>query len=101
MPVSYDGHISTRLARYHQLRMPNFFVQQRCSKAVQAFDRLLDRPEYADYWTMKWADLLRVDRDALTAAGTVAMTRWLRRQFAENRPYEMAREISSRRKARA
>lgn len=63
-------------------------------KRAKLIDHLLERPEYADYWTMKWADLLRVDRDTLTAAGAVAMTRWLRQQFAENRPYDQfVREI--------
>ena len=43
---------------------------------------------------MRWADILRVDKDAVTPQGAVAMTRWLRRQFAENRPYDaMARDI--------
>lgn len=57
-------------------------------------DRLLERPEYADYWTMRWSDILRVDKDAVTPQGAVAMTRWLRRQLAENRPYDaFAREI--------
>jgi hypothetical protein len=57
-------------------------------------ERLLDRSEYADYWTMRWADILRVDKDAVTPQGAVAMTRWLRRQFAENRPYDaFVREI--------
>ncbi|HLN32602.1 MAG TPA: DUF1549 and DUF1553 domain-containing protein [Gemmataceae bacterium] len=64
------------------------------NKRAKLIDQLLDRPEYADYWAMRWADLLRVDRDALTAAGAVAMTRWLRRQFDENRPYdEFVRDI--------
>jgi hypothetical protein len=37
---------------------------------------------------MKWSDVLRVDRDAITPAGAVAVTRWLRKQFADNRPYD-------------
>ena len=37
---------------------------------------------------MRWADLLRVDRDVLNATGSVAFTRWLREQFAANRPYD-------------
>jgi hypothetical protein len=57
-------------------------------KRARLIDRLLDRPEYADYWAMRWADLLRVDRDLLSAQGAVAMTRWLREQIAENRPYD-------------
>jgi hypothetical protein len=56
--------------------------------------RLLERPEYADYWTMRWADILRVDKDAVTPQGAVAMTRWIRRQLVENRPYDQfVREI--------
>lgn len=63
-------------------------------KRSRLIDQLLDRPEYADFWAMKWSDLLRVDRDAVTAQGAVAMTNWIRRQFAENRPYdEFVREI--------
>jgi len=43
---------------------------------------------------MRWADLLRVDKDAVTPEGAVAMTRWLRKQFAANRPYDaMVRDI--------
>jgi hypothetical protein len=37
---------------------------------------------------MLWSDLLRVDRDKVTPQGAVAITRWLRRQFTENRPYD-------------
>lgn len=55
---------------------------------------LLQRPEYVDYWTMRWSDLLRVDQAAISPQGAVAMTRWLRRQFALNRPYdEMVRDL--------
>ncbi len=57
-------------------------------------EELLKRPEYADYWTMRWSDLLRVDKDAILPEGAVAMTRWLRQQLAENRPYDqIARDI--------
>src|SRR5258708_27274652 len=37
---------------------------------------------------MLGSDLLRVDRDKVTPEGGVGMTRWVRRQFAENRPYD-------------
>lgn len=63
-------------------------------RRARLVDRLLARQEYADYWAMRWADLLRVDQDRVQPQGAVAMTRWLRQQFAENRPYdEFAREI--------
>ncbi|HJZ59954.1 MAG TPA: DUF1549 domain-containing protein, partial [Gemmataceae bacterium] len=31
-------------------------------KREKLVDELLNRPEFADYWAMRWADLLRVDR---------------------------------------
>ncbi len=65
-----------------------FLADTHADKRAVLIDKLLQRPEYADYWAMRWSDLLRVDRDALTPAGAVAMTRWLRRQFADNRPYD-------------
>jgi hypothetical protein len=71
-----------------------FLANKNPDKRAQLIDELLDRSEYADYWTMRWSDLLRVDRDAVTAQGSVALSRWLRRQFAENRPYDQfVREI--------
>ena len=71
-----------------------FLADERIDKRAKLIDRLLERPEYADFWTMRWADILRVDKDAVTPQGAVAMTRWLRKQFAENRPYDaMAREV--------
>ena len=66
------------------------------NKREQLVDALLKRPEYGTYWAMKWADILRVDREILKPQGTIAMTRWLRRQLNENRPYdEIVREILS------
>jgi hypothetical protein len=71
-----------------------FLADPNSDKRARLIDRLLERPEYADYWAMRWSDLLRVDRDAIGSAGAVGMTRWLRRQFRENRPYdEMVRGI--------
>jgi Protein of unknown function (DUF1549)/Protein of unknown function (DUF1553) len=63
-------------------------------KREKLVDALLQRPEYADYWAMKWTDLLKADKLKVTPQGTVGLTRWLRTQFAKNRPYDqMVREI--------
>lgn len=71
-----------------------FLADKDANKRAKLIDALLARPEYADYWAMRWADILRVDKDAVTPQGAVAMTRWLRRQFADNRPYDaVARDI--------
>lgn len=55
---------------------------------------LLNRPEYADYWTQKWSDILQVDKDTIQPQGAVAMTRWVHGQIERNVPYdEFARAI--------
>ena len=51
-----------------------FLADTRTDKRAELIDQLLQRPEYADYWAMCWSDLLRVDRDAITPAGAIAMT---------------------------
>lgn len=57
-------------------------------KRERLIDQLLERDEYADYWTMKWLDILRADQLTISPQGAVAMQRWLRRCFSENRPYD-------------
>jgi hypothetical protein len=51
-------------------------------------DRLLERPEYADYWAMRWVNLLLVDRDPLFPKGAFAYDRWVRSTFQQNMPYD-------------
>ncbi|MBM3459877.1 MAG: DUF1549 domain-containing protein, partial [Armatimonadetes bacterium] len=51
-------------------------------------DQLLERPEYADFWAIRWADLLRVNKDRLGAKGAHAFYSWIRTALAENRPYD-------------
>lgn len=71
-----------------------FLADSRKDKRNRLVDQLLEREEYADYWAMRWADILRVDRAIVTPQGAVAMTRWLRRQFRENAPYDnFARQV--------
>jgi hypothetical protein len=71
-----------------------FLADAAPDKRAKLIDKLLGRPEYADFWALKWSDILKVDKDAVTPQGAVAMTRWIRRQLAENRPYDQfARDI--------
>jgi hypothetical protein len=65
-----------------------FLADAAPNKRAKLIDALLERPEYADFWALKWSDILKVDKDAVTPQGAVAMTRWVRRQIAENRPYD-------------
>lgn len=63
-------------------------------KRTHVIDQLLDRPEYVDYWTMQWLDILRADQLAISPQGAVAMQRWLKSSFEDNKPYDQfAREL--------
>ena len=71
-----------------------FLADSSADKRAKLVDELLRRPEYVDYWTMNWGDILRTDKIKITPQGSVGMMRWLRKQIAQNRPYdEMVREI--------
>lgn len=65
-----------------------FLADQRADKRSQWIERSLGRDEYADLWAMKWSDILLVDRQKLGTRGAYELHRWLREQFASNRPYD-------------
>lgn len=63
-------------------------------KRDEVVDRLLASPEYVEYWTNKWADLLQVNGKFLGGEGAAAFRDWIRQAVAENRPYDQfAREV--------
>lgn len=65
-----------------------FLASSDRDRRAKLVDRLLQRPEYATYWSLKWADLLRVDRDALGHKAAFAYYRWIRQNFERNRPVD-------------
>ena len=65
-----------------------FLADQSADKREAVIHRLLQRDEYAVLQALKWSDLLRLDGNALGPESSVAFTRWLRKQFRENRPYD-------------
>jgi hypothetical protein len=65
-----------------------FLNDKRANKRELLVDELLDRPEYADYWALKWSDLLRVDRQALGHKKAYAFYRWIRDSLAKNKPFD-------------
>jgi hypothetical protein len=63
-----------------------FIADSDPAKRARLVDRLLDRPEYVDFWTLKWGDVLRVNSDKLGAQGMLAFNLWLRDAFRSNLP---------------
>jgi hypothetical protein len=54
-------------------------------------DRLLERDEFADYWAMKWGDILRIKAEFpinLWPNAAQAYHRWVRVSIAQNKPYD-------------
>lgn len=61
------------------------------NKRGELIERLLDRDEFADYWAMKWCDLLRVKAEFpinLWPNAVQAYHRWIRTAIAEEMPYD-------------
>lgn len=57
-------------------------------------NRLLDRPEYARFWALKWGDLLRLQKSEMTEAGVHKFYAWLVEKFESNSPLDQfAREL--------
>ena len=71
-------------------------TEERESKRRILIDKLLGRPEYADYWANKWADLLRPNPDRVGVKSVFVFDQWLRESFRQNKPYDQfVREILS------
>ncbi len=57
-------------------------------------DHLLSRPEFIDYWTYKWSDLLLVTGSKLRPDALAAYYQWIRDRVAENTPWdELVRRV--------
>jgi hypothetical protein len=65
-----------------------FLSDKSPDKRDRLVDRVLDRPEYIDFWTLKWGDLLRVNSDNLGAQGMLAFNLWLRDSFRSNKRFD-------------
>ena len=67
-----------------------YLADKNPKKREVLIDRLLDRDEFADYWGMKWCDLLKVKAEFpvnLWPNAAQAYNRWIRNSIKENKPY--------------
>lgn len=63
-------------------------------KREKLVDQLLERPEYVDYWSYRWADLLRVHRRYVGDKGMWSFWNWVRKAVRENWPMDkLTREL--------
>jgi hypothetical protein len=73
-----------------------FVADRRRDKRARVIDALLERPEFAEFWALKWSDVLRNEEKVLDRKGVQAYYQWIRRSLAENTPLDQfVRELVS------
>lgn len=65
-----------------------FVADPRPGKRAELIDTLLERPEFADHWALKWSDLLRNEEKTLDRKGVQTFHEWIRLSIAEGRPFD-------------
>jgi hypothetical protein len=71
-----------------------FISDEDPEKRHKLIDHLLARPEFVDYWTYKWSDLLLVNSEKLQPSAMWSYYSWIRNHVAANTPWDkIAREM--------
>ncbi|MCI0700845.1 MAG: DUF1549 and DUF1553 domain-containing protein, partial [Planctomycetia bacterium] len=66
-----------------------FVADKDPQKRAKAIDKVLERPEFIDWWALKWGDLLRINRTALQEKGMWSFHNWVRSQVRDNVPVDV------------
>ena len=93
-PVSSDAEFVRRvcldtigtLPTPEEIKM--FLADPSPEKRDKLIERLLDRPEFVDYWTYKFCDLLLVNSERLRALAMWPYYNWVRDNVAARRPWD-------------
>jgi len=71
-----------------------FIADKDKDKRAKLVDKLLARPEYADYWTLKWSDVLRSNRKTIQLKGIHVFQQWVRDHVKNNTGFDaLVREL--------
>jgi hypothetical protein len=65
-----------------------FFDDASPNRRDKLIEQLLSRPEFVDYWSYKWSDLLLVSSKDLRAPAMWAYYNWVRDNVAANTPWD-------------
>ena len=69
-------------------RIAAFLTNSSSDRREKLVDELLASPDYADFWALKWGDLLRSNRANLGDKGMWSFTNWIHTQLTQNRPVD-------------
>lgn len=71
-----------------------FLADPAADKRDRVVDHLLSRPEFVDYWTYKWSDVLLLSGERLRPKALETFYNWIRQSVAESKPWDQfVREI--------
>ena len=71
-----------------------FLADTSATKRDALIDQLLDRPEFADYWSYQWSDLLLVSSRKLKPSSMWSFYNWIHDNVSANTPWDvMVRNI--------
>jgi hypothetical protein len=74
----------------------SLIADTRRDKRARLVQELFDRPEFAEFWAIKWGDLTRNEEKTIDRKGVQAMHRWVTESIAANKPVDQfVREIIS------
>ncbi|HMP04320.1 MAG TPA: DUF1549 and DUF1553 domain-containing protein [Gemmatales bacterium] len=71
-----------------------FLGDPRPNRRAWLVEALMERPEFIDFWTLKWGDMLRNNRTFLQEKGMWTFHRWIQAQVRTDEPIdEMVRQL--------
>ncbi|MGI9429125.1 MAG: DUF1549 and DUF1553 domain-containing protein [Bythopirellula sp.] len=72
----------------------SFLQDAREDKRARLIESLLSRPEFVDYWTYKWSDILLVSSRKLRPEAVKSYSQWIRQQVEKNTAWDQfARKV--------
>ena len=66
----------------------SFLADSAVDKRDKLIDKLLERPEFVDYWTYKWSDILMLNGTLLRPEALKAYYNWVHAQVEQNKPWD-------------
>jgi hypothetical protein len=71
-----------------------FLADKSPDKRAQVVEKLFERPEFVDHWSLKWGDLLQNSRNTVSSPAVYQFREFIRAAIASNMPLdEFARKV--------
>lgn len=75
-------------------QVEQFLADSNPDKRARWVESLLNSPQFVDYWTYRWSDMLMLNSNLLRTDGVKAYYQWIRSNVEQNKPWDaFAKEI--------